>query len=64
MWLAVPELEDWARISGFKYRNRAAAQDLPDLHLRDFLANLPDPCLTNTDDLHKRYAYAISTERS
>jgi uncharacterized protein (TIGR04141 family) len=61
-WLAVPEIIDWARTKGFKYRNARSAPEHPDLHLNDFLQELRNPADLCLDHLKQRYAHAISDE--
>ncbi len=61
-WLAVPEIVDWARISGFKYRLAQAAPEYPDLHLKDFLAEHSNSTVLDIDDLKRRYVHAMSSE--
>lgn len=60
-WLSVPELIDWARVGGFRYREKKG--DLtPDLHLRDFFETLDDRAKMVLDTLKHRRAFAIDVE--
>jgi uncharacterized protein (TIGR04141 family) len=42
-WLAVPEIIDWCRVSGFRYSDAPRRPELYDIHLRTFLEHLRDP---------------------
>lgn len=58
-WLAVPEIIDWAQISGFRYRFGSREPKYHDLHLPEFLASLPDDADLSPELLRRRHAYAI-----
>lgn len=63
VWLAVPELVEWARIDHFRYRgSKSAPQFYFDLHLNDFLADVENQHLLDTGVLRDRQAFAISSE--
>jgi len=55
-WMAVPELVDWADVSGFSYKNsRRDTTRQNDIHLPDFLDSLSDDDKSNlTVDILKR----------
>ena len=59
VWMAVPELVDWADVSGFSYKNDK--DDLKaDILLADFISNLPDSEKTNlTLDAFNRRVYCF-----
>jgi uncharacterized protein (TIGR04141 family) len=42
-WLTVPDIIDWARVSGFRYSQAPRRPELYDVHLRTFLEHLRDP---------------------
>jgi len=42
-WLAVPDIIDWARVSGFRYSQAPRRPELYDIHLRSFLEHLQNP---------------------
>lgn len=42
-WLAVPDIIDWARVSGFRYSQAPRRPELYDIHLRSFLQHLQHP---------------------
>src|SRR5579863_6364804 len=61
IWMAVPEVIDWAGIDGFRYiREKRAAALHDDLDVDDFLKALADEELT-LDALKKKYVFMIST---
>lgn len=41
-WLAVPEIIDWSRVSGFRYKRGDRAPELSDIHLTTFLESVRD----------------------
>jgi uncharacterized protein (TIGR04141 family) len=57
-WLAVPALIDWEQVGGFRYNTDMRTDAKPDLHLRDFLATVPDIGEITIDRLRQRHAYA------
>jgi uncharacterized protein (TIGR04141 family) len=58
-WLAVPELVDWAGISGFRYKFGARDPQHHDLHLPDVLNAFGGREALSVDILKSRYAFAI-----
>lgn len=63
VWLAVPELIEWARIDHFKYALSKSAVQFPfDLHLNDFLSIVQNVRLTDVALLRERKAFAISSD--
>ncbi len=58
-WLAVPEIIEWAEISGFRYKFGARDPQYHDLHLPDFLSTLPDTREVSAELLRSRYAQSI-----
>ena len=61
-WLAVPELIEWAEISGFRYTAAMSGELYPDLHIRDFLKSVAQPDELTTDGLRKRHIFAYGPE--
>jgi uncharacterized protein (TIGR04141 family) len=55
VWLAVPELIDWDRFAGFKYRSAKNAPIHSDLRLPEFLEEIKDPAEIDEHSLKKRY---------
>lgn len=62
MWLAVPEIIDWARVAGFRFSPSQKVEIRPDLHLKDFIAMLEDPEQLDFDILKNRKTYCIDQE--
>jgi len=60
-WLAVPEIVDWADISGFRYGFGRRSPEYHDLHFPEFLGSLPDG-VVEVGTLRKRHAYCIGDE--
>lgn len=59
VWMAVPELVDWADVSGFSYKNKK--NDLKaDIILAEFISNLPDSEKNNLSlDVFNRHIYCF-----
>ena len=62
IWMAVPEIVDWADVSGFKYRNRKEEETEDDIDLPGFLNSLPEDEKENLsiDILKKRRVFCFS----
>jgi len=60
-WLAVPELIDWEQVGGFRYNPDKSIDPKPDLHLRDFLATVPNVARITVDRLRERHVYAYDS---
>jgi uncharacterized protein (TIGR04141 family) len=62
VWMAVPELIDWADVSGFSYKNENDKNNIKaDIFLADFISNLPD--LKKTDltlDTFNQHIYCFA----
>lgn len=61
-WLAVPEVVDWADISGFRYGFGARAPEHHDLHFPEFLSSLREDAPVTLDVLKRRHAHCIGDE--
>jgi uncharacterized protein (TIGR04141 family) len=63
IWMSVPELVDWADVSGFSYKNNNKAEIKDDVYLSDFLESLSEDEKNNIDldILKKRKIYCFST---
>ena len=62
IWMAVPEVINWAEISGFRYI-RAKRGDLhDDLNLNDYLQEI-DGGVLSFDDLKNHHIFAIAADR-
>jgi uncharacterized protein (TIGR04141 family) len=62
LWLAVPEIIDWARVAGFRYGRDRGTPLHDDLHIRDFLASLPAPESVAPSDLRSSRILCIGHE--
>jgi len=58
-WLAVPDIVDWARVSGFRYGSGRRAPEYHDLHFPDFLSSLPNGTVTD-EILRRRHAVCFN----
>lgn len=61
-WLAVPEVVDWAEISGFRYGFGARTPEYHDLHFPEFLASLREGSSVTLEVLKRRHAHCIGDE--
>lgn len=61
IWMAVPEVLDWAAISGFRYIRPKRAEMIDDLTVERFLEETPNEALS-IDTLKKDHIFAISAE--
>jgi len=48
IWMAVPEVIEWADVAGFRYLRKKRADLHDDLHLNDFIASLGSDAITLT----------------
>jgi uncharacterized protein (TIGR04141 family) len=62
LWLAIPEIIDWTRTEGFKYRDAQNAMLLDDVHIVTFVEEFGVPGSADVRLLKKRNIYAISQE--
>ncbi|MDO8558356.1 MAG: TIGR04141 family sporadically distributed protein [bacterium] len=61
IWLAVPEIIEWADVSGFKYSRRDNALIFHDLSLAEFFNTVSDPASISTDLLKQRQITCLRT---
>lgn len=61
MWMAVPEVVDWAALSGFRYLRAKRAGLREDLRLDEFLSETDEQDIT-VDVLKHKHIFAISAE--
>jgi len=62
-WLTPPDLVDWTRTAGFKYRDTQQAELHDDLHLSDFLDELPEGAGLDVEALkHHHRVFRIASE--
>lgn len=61
IWMAVPEVLDWAVISGFRYIRPKRAETVDDLTVEEFLETAPEETLS-IDTLRSGHIFAISAE--
>jgi len=59
-WLAVPELLDWEDIEGFRYGRRKTTTLHPDLHLAQYMDQLPDSDSLTVPRLRQHRVFCIS----
>ncbi|MFX0195303.1 MAG: TIGR04141 family sporadically distributed protein [Candidatus Hodarchaeota archaeon] len=62
IWMAVPDLIEWEKVSGFRYTLRSNKPEYTDIHLEKFLASLRNPEEINIDTLHTSRVYCISND--
>jgi uncharacterized protein (TIGR04141 family) len=62
IWMAVPEIVDWASISGFRHVRAKRAQVREDLTLEEFLEEYPNGSLT-LDKLKTSHIFALGAEK-
>lgn len=58
-WLAVPDIIDWAQVSGFRYSTADRKPELYDIHLRTFLDHLQHPENLTLSGLKGRKVYCM-----
>lgn len=61
IWMAVPDVIDWATISGFRYIRPKRAETMDDLTVERFLEEAPDDSIS-IDMLKSDHIFAISAE--
>lgn len=61
LWMAVPEVVDWATLSGFRYLRAKRADLREDLKLEEFLSETDEQDIT-IDLLKHKHVFAISAE--
>jgi uncharacterized protein (TIGR04141 family) len=64
MWLAVPEVIDWADVSGFRYSRSASTDLLSDIHFQTYFAYVGQPADVTIHDLkrHQVVCYSASSD--
>ncbi len=62
LWLTIPQLIDWSRVAGFKYRVARSADMYPDVHLKTFKDECRNIDDLTVDDLKTRHIFAVSHE--
>jgi uncharacterized protein (TIGR04141 family) len=55
LWLSIPEIIEWSRVEGFKYRNSGKAKQFPDVHVSDWLSQIGGGQNVSAETLRKRY---------
>lgn len=63
-WLAVPEIIDWSRVSGFRYSNSKREPERYDIHLSTFLGCLNDASSCSIKTLKQRKVFCIGEDDS
>jgi uncharacterized protein (TIGR04141 family) len=58
-WLAVPDILDWSRVSGFRYSEANRSPELYDIHLGTFLQALKDPNEVTMTTLKHRKVFCM-----
>jgi len=58
-WLAVPDILDWSRVSGFRYSRANRAPELYDIHLPKFIEDLQNPNNLSAAGLKNRRVYCM-----
>jgi uncharacterized protein (TIGR04141 family) len=61
-WMAVPEIVDWASIDGFRYGLSNKHPKHHDIHLKDFLEEVPDPATITIEKLRQRQVYGTGDD--
>ena len=62
LWLAVPEIIDWARVAGFSFSESKKMDIRNDLHIKDFIGTLKNLDQLTINTLNSRRAYFIDLE--
>jgi uncharacterized protein (TIGR04141 family) len=60
LWLTVPDLIDWSRIEGFKYRTAGSATVYSDVHIKAYLEEWKDTAEITVQKLKNRHVYSIT----
>lgn len=61
-WLAVPEIVDWARVSGFRYGLDRRSPEFDDIRFQAFLKTVKDQSGINVNILKQRKIYCIGDD--
>lgn len=61
LWMAIPEIVDWDKVSGFKYSISSRTAILNDIDLDSYLAYVKHPDGLDIDTLQRHRAYCISS---
>jgi uncharacterized protein (TIGR04141 family) len=63
-WLAVPDILDWSRVSGFRYSQANWKPEVYDIHLPRFMEYLKDPTNLSLATLKTRRLYCMGDDDS
>lgn len=58
-WLAIPDILDWSRVSGFRFSQANKKPELYDVHLRRFVENLLKPADLSVLGLKSRWIFCM-----
>jgi uncharacterized protein (TIGR04141 family) len=58
-WLAVPDILDWTRVSGFRFSLAERKPELYDIHLKKFVEHLKDPAKLSLVALKNHSIYCV-----
>lgn len=61
-WMAAPQMEEWARIDGFRYGSAKKNPKHHDMHLPGFLEEIRDPSSITIDRLRQRQVICIGDD--
>ncbi|HVO68126.1 MAG TPA: TIGR04141 family sporadically distributed protein [Syntrophales bacterium] len=61
-WLAVPEIVEWSRISGFRYAFYRRSPAFHDIHFPEFLSTFKDQSVISERILRQRQIYCIGND--
>jgi uncharacterized protein (TIGR04141 family) len=61
-WLAIPEIIDWTRVSGFRFSFSAKVPQVPDVRLDDFIESLGKNKTVTPDRLSSRHVYGVDDD--
>lgn len=61
-WMAVPQMEEWARIDGFRYGLTKKNPKHHDIHLPEFLEEVRDPSGITINRLRQRQVFCIGDD--
>lgn len=62
IWMAVPELISWDKVSGFRFPTRGSSPQYPDIHLEHFLNAVGGPAAVTTGLLHGRSVRCVDQD--
>ncbi len=61
-WMAVPQIEEWSRIDGFRYGWTKKNPKHHDIHLPEFLEEVRDPSSITIERLRQRQVFCIGDD--